>query len=91
MADSSNITTAYADMFNGYQSGWKVSGTALPNYLWAKDGVYKQEVTSGEGKNEYKRTVVTDIDSYDIMADDAPLRAAPARFEQLRTEYHLRG
>lgn len=68
MADSSNITTAYADMFNGYQSGWKVSGTALPNYLWAKDGVYKQEVTSGEGENEYKRTVVTDIDSYDIYA-----------------------
>ncbi|MBO4417818.1 MAG: 4-phosphoerythronate dehydrogenase [Bacteroidales bacterium] len=32
-----------------------------------------------------------DIESYDIMADDAALRAAPARFEQLRTEYHLRG
>lgn len=32
-----------------------------------------------------------DIESYDIMADDAALRAAPDRFEQLRTEYHLRG
>ena len=32
-----------------------------------------------------------DIDAYDIMADDAALRAAPERFEQLRTEYHLRG
>ena len=32
-----------------------------------------------------------DIDAYDIMADDAALRRDPARFEALRTEYHLRG
>ena len=32
-----------------------------------------------------------DIDSYDIMADDAALRAAPQDFERLRTEYKLRG
>ncbi|MBO4557336.1 MAG: 4-phosphoerythronate dehydrogenase [Bacteroidales bacterium] len=32
-----------------------------------------------------------DIDSYDILADDAALRADPARFEALRTEYRLRG
>ena len=32
-----------------------------------------------------------DIDSYDIMADDGALRAAPRDFERLRTEYKLRG
>lgn len=68
MAENSDIVKAYASMFNGYERGWKVSGTALPNYMWEPDGVKKETVTVGEGKDKETKTLVSDIDSHGVYA-----------------------
>ena len=71
----------------GYSIVGKINGTmASVRRIGEHFGI--QELANFKIEHSYKPY---DIDSYDIMADDAALRAAPARFEQLRTDYHLRG
>lgn len=68
MAQGIDIIEAYSDLFgNGYQNGWKVSGTALPNYLWAEHGVKREKVTGEDGKERETKTIY-DIDSSEIYA-----------------------
>ncbi|MBQ7253208.1 MAG: 4-phosphoerythronate dehydrogenase [Bacteroidales bacterium] len=71
----------------GYSIVGKINGTmASVRRIGEHFGI--PELANFKIEHSYKPY---DIESYDIMADDAALRTAPARFEQLRTEYHLRG
>ncbi len=71
----------------GYSIVGKINGTmASVRRIGEHFGI--PELANFKIEHSYKPY---DIESYDIMADDAALRAASDRFEQLRTEYHLRG
>lgn len=71
----------------GYSIVGKINGT-MASVRRIGEHFCIQELANFKIEHSYKPY---DVDSYDIMADDAALRAAPARFEQLRTDYHLRG
>lgn len=71
----------------GYSIVGKINGTvASVRRVGEHFGI--PELTNFKIEHSYKPC---DIDAYDIMADDAALRADPAAFESLRTHYKLRG
>ena len=71
----------------GYSVVGKINGTvASVRRVGEHFGI--EELANFKIEHSYKPY---DIDAYDIMADDAALRAAPDAFESLRSHYHLRG
>ncbi len=71
----------------GYTMVGKINGTvAAVRAVASSLGISPLETFTIE--NSYKPY---DIDAYDILADDAALRADPSKFETLRTNYPLRG
>lgn len=71
----------------GYSVVGKINGTvASVRHVGEHFGI--PELAGFKIEHSYKPY---DIDAYDILADDAALRANPAAFESLRTHYRLRG
>lgn len=71
----------------GYSIVGKINGTmASVRRIGEHFGI--QELANFKIEHSYKPY---DIDSYDILADDAALRADPSRFEALRNRYVFRG
>ncbi len=71
----------------GYSIVGKINGTmASVRRIGEHFGI--QELANFKIEHAYKPY---DIDSYDILADDAALRTDPSRFEALRNRYDFRG
>lgn len=71
----------------GYTIVGKINGTVASVRNVARTlGI--EELENFSIQHNYK---AYDIEGYDIMADDAALRANPAAFESLRNHYNLRG
>ncbi|MCF0172862.1 MAG: 4-phosphoerythronate dehydrogenase [Bacteroidales bacterium] len=84
LLDAADIATPH---IAGYSNVGKINGTtAVVRRIGEHFGI--PELAAFEIKHSFKPY---DIEAYDIMADDAALRADPDKFEHLRSNYHLRG